>query len=1120
MANQKKDGSEEEEREKKKADSKEKPKEDAPAATSKGNDKENGDESSPPLTKDKKSDMAITTPKRKRGPYKKSDKQKEKEKLRKKRSRDSPPSAVTVSDNNADDATTPKKRGKYLKSEKQKEKEKQRRLRLEKASSPATAAEEKESEAKNAETKSPQNDVERDIAEEEAKSEAGDSVTEEEAKADDTTTPRKREKCEKSDKQKEKEKRAKEEPPSIKQVRKEANETLKELKKEFATKLREQKAELKLKFQEQAKKAESASRDIWKARLHKVQANEAELTKKLNRALRANKKLLVPKTNEAWEKNYESLKQTLSLEDHSPGLKKWITAQRRKYKHLVQSLRDPAVASTATPADKDSTSPSKSTSSTDQLTMEQVGRLQAIGFDWKFEDETSLKNSTNEEANPSQTKPMQTWNRHYEALKAFQEEHGHCNVTEDVKLKGWVNRQQMGYRNALRSFRGDNDNNDDDAEVDEHEDAAEDGAVAAGTATAVETDANTAEDMTPKKKKTNNKYFLTMEQIGRLYLMGFEFDKEGRKTHVWDKHYQELVSFWAEQGRDEIITDNRLNQWISKQRLLYKQQRQIPIEEVHKKLMAGGGEDDAARLEQKKERRFMEQIGRLQAVGFKWQACPKTHDIIDITTTTTETETERNPILPEVSVVKKSQSRTRVKNWNNLFAALKAFHSEHGHFNVTKEHNIPKLKGWVDRQRRGYRNTLRMHNKDEGMNDDNDDVDAEDAEDAADEEAIDTATADGAEADADDAATPRKKKAKTERYFLTSEQIGQLQILGFNWKAPSSVHDEWEKRFQQLLDFRLKHNHLNVTLDDPLHGWISAQRTNRKLAKARGVPHSVLTEERIARLEQMGFTWNRIGEFASTFTETATEVENYDDLWEKRFEQFANFAREHGHVKILSEHDDGLYKWVGRQRTKQQKGILKEDQFQRMDELGMDWKPQPSTRTEKVWEIRFQELLAYKNEKGNCRVPYLYKDNMPLGKWVTSMRVKYKAYKASGKLPERRVFDEEKIRRLDEIGFEWKLVDRRWRKKPKDFIEDDSPTKAAAVPAASPAEGAASVAELKQPEPTSTHNNTISPSKQHQQHHHPSQELTWHEIPVNSPNVNYYQYDGSTRYPNNGFGMY
>jgi superfamily II DNA/RNA helicase len=69
-----------------------------------------------------------------------------------------------------------------------------------------------------------------------------------------------------------------------------------------------------------------------------------------------------------------------------------------------------------------------------------------------------------------------------------------------------------------------------------------------------------------------------------------------------------------------------------------------------------------------------------------------------------------------------------------------------------------------------------------------------------------------------------------------------------------------------------------------------------------------------------------------------------------------------------------------------------------------------------VWDYRFGQLKAYKKQNGHCNVPSA---KTALGIWVANQRAGYN----SGKL------FEERIQRLNGIGFEWELKDAAWESK-------------------------------------------------------------------------------------------
>mmetsp|Transcript_7284 Transcript_7284/g.10307 ORF Transcript_7284/g.10307 Transcript_7284/m.10307 type:complete len:388 (+) Transcript_7284:114-1277(+) len=68
----------------------------------------------------------------------------------------------------------------------------------------------------------------------------------------------------------------------------------------------------------------------------------------------------------------------------------------------------------------------------------------------------------------------------------------------------------------------------------------------------------------------------------------------------------------------------------------------------------------------------------------------------------------------------------------------------------------------------------------------------------------------------------------------------------------------------------------------------------------------------------------------------------------------------------------------------------------------------------KKWDIMFKRLLCYKESKGDCIVPQNYKDDIQLASWVNKQRVREKE------------LSEDRVRRLNEIGFVWSVYQSTW----------------------------------------------------------------------------------------------
>lgn len=73
----------------------------------------------------------------------------------------------------------------------------------------------------------------------------------------------------------------------------------------------------------------------------------------------------------------------------------------------------------------------------------------------------------------------------------------------------------------------------------------------------------------------------------------------------------------------------------------------------------------------------------------------------------------------------------------------------------------------------------------------------------------------------------------------------------------------------------------------------------------------------------------------------------------------------------------------------------------------------------KTFQERFDELIEYKREHGHCNVPRRYGPDKSLGVWCNNIRYSFRQLQG-GKHPHNFI-SEEDIRRLDEIGFQWKL---------------------------------------------------------------------------------------------------
>lgn len=183
---------------------------------------------------------------------------------------------------------------------------------------------------------------------------------------------------------------------------------------------------------------------------------------------------------------------------------------------------------------------------------------------------------------------------------------------------------------------------------------------------------------------------------------------------------------------------------------------------------------------------------------------------------------------------------------------------------------------------------------------------------------------------------------------LSKYRQRRLKTLGFEW-------DSWEAMFASLLQFKQQHGHCAVSQNDrknlTLGLWVDKQRRDRR----RG--H--LSDDRIRRLDETGFTWGKSNslrnDHSSVITEIPTagirrtvdweamlnEVANVrpNVEWEAMFNALVRFKQQHGHCNVPRKFPESpeLAKWTERQRLVHELGGLTEERQKRLEELGFEW---------------------------------------------------------------------------------------------------------------------------------------------------------------------------------------
>ena len=235
---------------------------------------------------------------------------------------------------------------------------------------------------------------------------------------------------------------------------------------------------------------------------------------------------------------------------------------------------------------------------------------------------------------------------------------------------------------------------------------------------------------------------------------------------------------------------------------------------------------------------------------------------------------------------------------------------------------------------------------------------------------------------------------------ISSDRITRLEQLGFVWDPFAAA---WEEMYAALTAYKQTHGDSNVPQgwkDNPkLATWCNNQRTIYKSNK--------LSTERAERLEQLGFVWDPL-------------AVAWEETWEEMYAALTAYKQTHGDCDVPQGWKDNpqLATWCNTQRGSYKNNTLSADRTKRLEQLGFKCDP-----LEMAWEKMFASLAAYKQAHGDCNVPREWKDNPQLAGWCSTQRVMYTT-------PSRKrgTLSPDRIRRFNELGFEWRPKASAWDK--------------------------------------------------------------------------------------------
>jgi hypothetical protein len=102
-----------------------------------------------------------------------------------------------------------------------------------------------------------------------------------------------------------------------------------------------------------------------------------------------------------------------------------------------------------------------------------------------------------------------------------------------------------------------------------------------------------------------------------------------------------------------------------------------------------------------------------------------------------------------------------------------------------------------------------------------------------------------------------------------------------------------------------------------------------------------------------------------------------------QYEKLVEYKQKKGDclVPFMYKEDTSLSTWVINQRRRV--GQMRPERKELLNKLELFWKP---NECESVWDMQYKKLVEYKQKKGDCLVPFMYKEDTSLSIWVSHQR--------------------------------------------------------------------------------------------------------------------------------------
>ena len=217
---------------------------------------------------------------------------------------------------------------------------------------------------------------------------------------------------------------------------------------------------------------------------------------------------------------------------------------------------------------------------------------------------------------------------------------------------------------------------------------------------------------------------------------------------------------------------------------------------------------------------------------------------------------------------------------------------------------------------------------------------------------------------------------------------------------------DWSNYFAAYCAFKWKKGKdaiPNNNIDDIIYGNIREKDLSKWMRK-QNRDKSSLSSNQVAALNHAGFRLSKSSK----------------ERMDQTYDALAAYKSKHGNLLIPQTHVE-LGKVVQNLRALHKNlregkaSTLTDDYIQKLDDLGFVWVVRDNFV---AWDLRYDLLVDYKNENGNCKVPSKYEvQGVRLGRWVTEQRSQFNKKEKGQKSN----LTDKRMNRLNAIGFIWQV---------------------------------------------------------------------------------------------------